>query len=500
MPAVSAILNNFSLLHALIACLSSTNTTGVSESSSSADTGGGGHGVAGASRIIGGRKRAGSLDGSTEATPSSKNLKMSQSPSLASSKRLLAPQPQLSPKPQLPLKQTVATILMVALEHIDHWPAPLVKAYGDDCFGPRNWVDDDICKVLVDNLKLLHEKDDNDDSSEDVEMIDEEVESASRQIADYFAFKQEQYLFRQGASGNNDDGNTERSTPPPTSRQHQKMKQRGSMSSVNSQSSANHYPQSSSAPLRGRSDSVNSTTSVSSVARSSVPLNAEDSDSGDEEEEIESINQCALNRTASVDDGDSSSSGEEDEEIVVSSTRSFEGEVPPPPSSPPGSVRSGLSDDFKSRSYPVVKKSKNFDRVRQRFFGQNRTCACDALVTSLTERLEVKSKQNSGLLQALQSFTSIPEVRSLITKNLEKWLQSPALSGLARALFSKTVSHMKNTNPPIPADLETISHIMSMRLKANQVCLSWTYIGLHLLQISPLTFILMFFVDVFLHS
>jgi integrator complex subunit 1 len=52
---------------------------------------------------------------------------------------------------------------------------------------------------------------------------------------------------------------------------------------------------------------------------------------------------------------------------------------------------------------------------------------------------------------------------------LEKWLQSPALSGLARSLFSQTVSLMKNSDPPLTADLDSIDNILSMRLKANQL-------------------------------
>jgi hypothetical protein len=456
-PAISAVLNNYSLFHALITCLS-PSSIGDNDSSDV-----GSHGSSAIARsVLSGRKRAGSLDGFTDATitPAAKNFKLSQqSPSIVSSKRSIAPQSQQSPI--LPLKQTVATILMLTLEHLDHWPAPLVKAYADDCFGPRHWVDEEICSDLVENLKLLHES----DGQEDEEMLDEEKETVSRQISDFYALQQEQYQLSQG------NRSAQSPTPPPPHHYQHLPQRRGSLSSINSQSSANQHHQALPVLMRGRSDSVNSVNSGNSVemVNSSAQHDEEESDSGDEEEEeIEQINQCALNRTASVDNGDSSSSGEEDEEIVMSSTRSFEGEVPSR-STPPGSVRSGLSDDLRPPSYPTTQQSLNFVRIRQRFFGQNKLHAAEAVASSLTDRLDVKSKQNSSLIQALSSFTSIPQVRQLITKNLEKWLQSPALSGLARHLFSVTVNHMRSIDPPLPADLEAITSIMTMRLKANQL-------------------------------
>ena len=52
---------------------------------------------------------------------------------------------------------------------------------------------------------------------------------------------------------------------------------------------------------------------------------------------------------------------------------------------------------------------------------------------------------------------------------MEKWLQSPALSGLARKLFSEIVAEMQNIDPPLPEDVSAISSILSMTLKASQV-------------------------------
>ena len=89
--------------------------------------------------------------------------------------------------------------------------------------------------------------------------------------------------------------------------------------------------------------------------------------------------------------------------------------------------------------------------------------------SALSSRLGEKVKQNSGLLATLPDFTLVPQVRGLVASQLEKWLQSPALSGLARTLFSKLVKGLENVNPPLPEDVSTIQTILSMTLKANQV-------------------------------
>jgi integrator complex subunit 1 len=60
-------------------------------------------------------------------------------------------------------------------------------------------------------------------------------------------------------------------------------------------------------------------------------------------------------------------------------------------------------------------------------------------------------------------------VRKLVAANLEKWLQSPALAGLARSLFISTVNHIKIVDPPLNDDLRVIDSIVGMNLKSNQV-------------------------------
>ena len=69
----------------------------------------------------------------------------------------------------------------------------------------------------------------------------------------------------------------------------------------------------------------------------------------------------------------------------------------------------------------------------------------------------------------LLDFVSDPTVRELASSHLEKWLQSPALSTLARSLFSSIVRELKNTEPPLPEDVKCIQNLLKMNLKTNQV-------------------------------
>ena len=355
-----------------------------------------------------------------------------------------------------------ATILYIAFEHIDHWPVPLVKAYAEDCFGPRHWVDEPACQLLVKNLALSHLGTNDDAESEN----NIQTEADAFMVAEFYRVEEEK---------------TESHSPSPT-----KHKKRGSMSSLASHSSSlsvpsltSNRPRSSSCgsseapepkvlptnrPRSSSSGSFEAPEPKVIPTAPSITKDGEESDSGDEEEVAVAT---SVPKQSSADNGDSSSSGEEDEEVVETS-KSFDDEsvqnlssgseknyTHPPPSLNP--------------TYPVVQHNFNFKRIRQRYFGLNLGCAHLAISSSLNDRLDVKSKQNSGLLQSLPAFTSIPSVRTLITANLEKWLQSPALAGLGRSLFSRTVNMMKNVDPPLPADLEAIDNILSMRLKANQV-------------------------------
>jgi integrator complex subunit 1 len=119
--------------------------------------------------------------------------------------------------------------------------------------------------------------------------------------------------------------------------------------------------------------------------------------------------------------------------------------------------------------YPVKQHYLKLERVRHRYYGKNRTAAHNAILMSLTKRLNTKSKQNSGLLQCLPSFMEISGVRKLVAARLEKWLQSPALAGLARSLFTCIVQRIKIVDPPLDDDLHVINSIVEMNLKSNQV-------------------------------
>jgi Protein of unknown function (DUF3677) len=117
----------------------------------------------------------------------------------------------------------------------------------------------------------------------------------------------------------------------------------------------------------------------------------------------------------------------------------------------------------------IQRQKLKFNVIRRRYFGVNLVAAEASIVSSLIDRLELKSKQNSGLLQSLPTFVSIPQVRLIISENLEQWLKSPALAGLARSLFTLIVTHMKNVDPPLKEDLRAIECILAMKLKSNQV-------------------------------
>lgn len=337
-----------------------------------------------------------------------------------------------------------ATILFTAFEHVDHWPVLLMKAYAEDCFGPRSWVDESACQLLVENLVLSH--------GGDHATEDEEKAADALMVAEFYRLQESQ-----------PDG--------PASNQGSPVRQlhRGSTSSFSSQMSLIAPP----LTTRPRATSIGSVgiPKPTKAVKSASNGEGHDSDSGDDEEVDISPK---VEKKSEDDDSSSSSSGEEDEEVVVP-PKSFDGEDAPrsSPSSKATSNTSPKNPGQQELTYPIIQENFNLIRIRHRYFGLNLEYAHLAVSDSLSDRLDVKSKQNSGLLQTLPSFTSIPSVRRLITGNLEKWLQSPALSGLARSLFSTTVNTMKNVDPPLLADLEAINNILSMRLKANQVRICW---------------------------
>jgi integrator complex subunit 1 len=423
--------------------------------------GGGG----GSGSLLNSRKRANSVC-SDEIIIPSKAMKLTHSP--VPSTRLYHHRHHVTDatanseySPKFDVHVVAATILYMAFSHLDHWPVPLVKAYAEDCFGQRLWVGDDRCKLLVENLRLAHTG--YTGPVADVDMEDASLaEEASKVVESYnkllelLAEEEEEY----------DVGSPSQ------------IVRRESLSTVSSV--------------------VSSAVSCSQGMRRSNSRDETDSTRADYSGEKKKKKKTASNASTTKNDaksaktrnpgkdGSSSSSGEEDEEVIVTtksagdeseSSPKKKAKVRPRSSrSPNGGAESSSNTESPSptspmrmRLYPLAQKRLNLTRVRQRFFGANRQHAHAAISSSLSERLDSKAKQNSSLLQSLHWFTGIPTIRSLVAGNLEKWLQSPGLSGLARTLFAATVQQIENVVPPNPADLEAIHKVLSMRLKANQV-------------------------------
>jgi hypothetical protein len=327
-----------------------------------------------------------------------------------------------------------ATILYCAFSHVDHWPAPLIKAYADDCFGARSWVDDEGCKLLVKNLSLAHAATDGSASPDRINSPT--LQEEAREVASA-------YMIFLTPSDSEIDADT-----------------------ISVEEAANDG-----AHRRG---SFSSTGSVSMSRRPS--LSTATSEASNTKEPVASNHELGFDiAIKSVTSGDcesaGSSSGDEDEEeVVLTSTNGTT------PKNLPTSTNANVDEDSimepqRYPLYPLTQTRLNLVRVRQRFFGQNLNVAHTVISSSLSERLDARFKQNSGLLQSLTEFVSVPSVRELIATNLEKWLQSPALSGLARTLFSLTVTRVKDVDPPLDSDIRTIDSILAMRLKPNQVCL-----------------------------
>ncbi|KAL3924917.1 MAG: hypothetical protein SGILL_000752 [Bacillariaceae sp.] len=476
-PAISTVIHNQTLFQALVSCLKSTSE-GVDVSS--------GVSSAAHNNLGGPRKRTGSIDLSHTVTEAlaNKSAKLAHGQSPHTGKRTLAAnharqhsmQHQHHQQPQMSIRVTAATILYVALEPFDHWPVPLIEAYAEDCFGARTWVDDPACKLLVENLRLAHaggKFSTNGQQESENKEAGSDMEAHALRVAEFYKTQNENQIL------SNDSDDQEQLSPKS---QDDAARRRGSLSSTASKDQNGVMPMAPSL-TRDRSSSFGSECAMSQPKASSPSTSprskrrrsssksptktdtklgpGDDSDSGDEEEVA-----VATSLGKPVDDGESSSSGEDEEvfmedvsvdgsEVVVGDVIPKQGSDLPPP---------GLK-----LTYPINPQTLKLARVRQRYFGFNMELAQDAISAKLGERLDIKSKQNSGLLQCLPSFSSIPGVRSLVTANLEKWLQSPALSGLARSLFSITVNSMKQIDPPLQADLDTLDNILSMRLKANQL-------------------------------
>ena len=266
-----------------------------------------------------------------------------------------------------------ATILYSVLQHVEHWPVQIMKAFAEDSFGSRNWVDDERCKAFVSNLKQSLKTREMNGSSTDVA---EEAEA-------YWETMME----------------------PPTS-------------------------------------SAKSNGSVSSSAKTKSPSS--------KEKRKETKNSIP----GDDDDGSSSSSGEE--EVLEAESQ--------PQLSKKEEENSTLSLPSLFHIMPMTK-----ERVRPRYCMHSLESTYELISDAFQDRLNSKSKQNYRLLQVLPAFLPIPRVRCLASRHLERWLQSPALAGLARTLFAHLVKEVRCIEPPLPDDIEIIDNVLKLNLKTNQV-------------------------------
>ena len=205
-----------------------------------------------------------------------------------------------------------------------------------------------------------------------------------------------------------------------------------------------------------------------------------DSDSVHEGAIVDAIPRFDVDRQIEIDkaDDDSSSSGEEAGEEIMISNLSFPSFYKHHDSEQnhSNSVRS-ISPIPSLSNRTISMQTKNWwcskkvvrSKIYNRFLGSNRIVAKQMIGEALARRLDLKVKQNSSLLTSLLDFLSDPTVRELASSHLEKWLQSPALSTLARSLFSSIVRELKNTEPPLPEDVKCIQNLLKMNLKTNQV-------------------------------
>jgi len=415
-PSMTRVQQDIQLFHSLLSCLkvpdateSSTNDMNMPRYS---------------------RKRSYSLPSDTvDTTPASKLLKIQLSPKMPAIKVAARSAEHHPDLPNIPVAVLAATVLFSAFQHVDHWPAQLVQAYAEDAFGPRLWVDDERCSLLVQNLALCHS---------DLEQQETKVDEATLAQAARVAYYYENLPAERPTNGSTVLPRPAVFTPRPNNN-------------------------------RTRSLSMGSAEFASSTA---VPPSDSDSDSGDDEACLIEVTSGLLARAGNGkadDSSSSSSSGMEDAEVVEMSTTLEGGPLAPSSRTASLTSQSATSTPNPLPTFPAMPTSLNLTRVRRRYFGVNLEHAQKAIATALTERLDIKTKQNSKLLMALPSFVCIPAVRRLTTRHLERWLQSPALSGQARALFAVTVQQMRNVDPPLSDDIEAIESIMDMRLKANQL-------------------------------
>jgi integrator complex subunit 1 len=430
-PAIAVVLHEADLFRGLVRCLhantqssDSSNTT-MSESSSNT-------GMLNGQTSLG-RKRANSV---ADKFPN-KSLKTLHSPVPTSRVTNLQEisrnhnNGNSGRKPTFNNPVLASTILFSAFEYVDHWPVQFVKAYAEDCFGPRVWVDHPHCSLFVANLELIHTSE-----TEPLSNVELTLSDAARVVEAYRGID----VFVQGTVDEESDAR------PQLER-----------------SSSNSSRMSANGPIEPH-PTAHLVGSREATRTHQLPdLNADRDDGSSSGEEDNDFDKRKKRKRPRENDAQRANTDE-----PLSQMSSIANFV----SSESIQARYNGSTEGYKRLYPLEQKTIRPQRVRCRFHGENRHSGHEAITMSLADRLRTRSKQNSSLLQCLPAFTSIPGVRSLIASNLEKWLQSPALAGLARALFASTVNQMKIVDPPLREDLDAIDSLIGMHLKANQVCRS----------------------------
>jgi len=309
------------------------------------------------------------------------------------------------------------SVLFTCMRHLDHWPATLVKAYAEDCFGERYWVDDELCQDLVANLSAVHTASD---------ISNEILDTSTLDLARLFANHHSNHI---------DNPEAEVASILPS-----KLKLNNKLQ----------------------------TSSYHEDTRNKDPVS--DSDSGDEEMIVEEMSVSSnSNKVHNINSHHSLLELNASSKLVQPMEQTCNEER---------IKRKNYDETNKPlipKEIPVEKNQKiterhlNLEKIRPRYVGENKLLAHRIIVEVLSCRLQSKTRHYSQLLTTLKDFITIPRIRSLIAQNLERWLQSPALSGLARTLFSSIVKCMENNDPALKEDIHAIDSILSMQLKANQV-------------------------------
>jgi hypothetical protein len=133
---MTLVIQDKTLFRALVKCLQANDQDDISDT-----------------KLLSGRKRALSI---TRDNVPNKAIKVTHSPVTPASRQRPVLEASLLRKPRFNIPVLAATILFTSFQYIDHWPAALVKAYADDCFGSRSWVDAEECRAFVENLALVH--------------------------------------------------------------------------------------------------------------------------------------------------------------------------------------------------------------------------------------------------------------------------------------------------------------------------------------------------------